>query len=149
MPVSMLKRFLFAVLALLLLLVAAVAVNTLRQGSHQLDVPPAPPLAVDEKAVADKLAAAIRLQTVSSLDDPNLNAGEFRKLHALLQERFPRVHATLQRDIVNDYSLLYTWKGSDPSAKPIAFIAHQDVVPIAPGTESKWQVSPFAGEVKD
>jgi carboxypeptidase PM20D1 len=145
----MVKRILLAIAALLLLLVAVVAVNTLRQGSHQLDVPPAPPLAVDEKALADKLAAAIRLQTVSSLDDPNLNAGEFRKLHALLQERFPRVHASLQRELVNDFSLLYTWKGSDPTAKPIAFIAHQDVVPIAPGTESKWQSSPFSGEVKD
>ena len=94
----MVKRILLALAALLLLLVAAMAVNTMRQGSHQLDVPPAAPLAVDEKAVADKLAAAIRLQTVSSLEDPNLNAAEFRKLHALLQERFPRVHATLQRD---------------------------------------------------
>jgi carboxypeptidase PM20D1 len=145
----MVKRILLALAALLLLLVAAVAVNTLRQGSRQLDVAPAPPLAIDEKAVADKLAAALRLQTVSSLEDPKLNADEFRKLHALLQERFPRVHATLQRELVNDLSLLYTWKGTDPGAKPIAFMAHQDVVPIAPGTESKWQVPPFAGEVKD
>ena len=145
----MVKRILLALAALVLLLLAAVAANTLRQGSRQLDVPPAPPLAVDEKAVADKLAAAIRLQTVSSLDDPGLNAAEFRKLHALLQERFPRVHATLQRELVNDLSLLYTWKGSDPNAKPIAFIAHQDVVPVAPGTEGKWQSPPFGGEVKD
>ena len=145
----MAKRILLALAALLLLLVAAVAVNTWRQGSRQLDVPPAAPLAFDEKAVADKLAAAIRLQTISSLEDPNLNAGEFRKLHALLQERFPRVHATLQREVVNDLSLLYTWKGSDPGAKPVAFIAHQDVVPVAPGTEGKWQVPPFAGEIRD
>jgi carboxypeptidase PM20D1 len=145
----MVKRILLALAALLLLLVAAVAVNTLRQGSRQLDVAPAPPLAVDEKAVADKLAAAIRLQTVSSLDDASLNAGEFRKLHALLQERFPRVHATLQREVVNDLSLLYTWKGTDPNARPVAFMAHQDVVPVAPGTEGKWQVPPFSGEVKD
>src|SRR6478609_6508124 len=145
----MVKRILLAVLALLLLLVAALAVNTVRHGSRQLDVPAAPPLALDEKAVADKLGAAIRLQTVSSLDDPNANAPEFRKLHALLQERFPRVHATLQRELVNDLSLLYTWKGTDPTAKPIAFIGHQDVAAIAPGTEAKWQVPPFAGEVKD
>ena len=49
----MLKRILLAVLGLLLVLVAAVAANTLRQGSRQLQVPPAPPLAVDEKAAAE------------------------------------------------------------------------------------------------
>ena len=31
------------------------------------------------------------------------------------------------------------------AAAPIALMAHQDVVPIAPGTEGDWQVAPFAG----
>ena len=144
----MTKRILLTLFAALLLLVAAVAVNTLRQGSRQLEVPPAPPLAIDERGVADKLAGAIRFQTISSHDDPQLNAGEFQKLHAHLQERFPRVHATLRREVVG-LSLLYTWPGSDSQAKPIAFLAHQDVVPIAPGTEPNWQAAPFSGEVRD
>jgi carboxypeptidase PM20D1 len=143
------KRILAALLALVLLLVAAVAVNTLRQGSRQIDVPAAPPLAVDEKGVAEKLSGAIRFNTVSSLDDPNLNAEEFRKFHAYLEQRFPKVHATLKREFVGGLSLLYTWQGSDANAKPIALLAHQDVVPIAPGTESKWQAATFGGEIKD
>ena len=145
----MLKRVLLFVLAAVLLLAAAVAVNTLRQGSRQLDVPAAAPLAIDTRAVADKLAAAIRFQTVSSHEDPALNAGEFQKLHAHLRERFPRVHAALQREVVGGLTLLYTWPGSDPNAKPVAFLAHQDVVPIAPGTEAKWQAAPFSGELRD
>jgi carboxypeptidase PM20D1 len=145
----MARRILLFVAAALLLLAAAVTVNTLRQGSRQLDVPAAPPLAIDEQAVAEKLAAAIRFQTVSSHDDASLNAGEFQKLHAHLRERFPRVHASLQREVVGGLTLLYTWPGSDPNAKPIALMAHQDVVPIAPGTEPKWQAAPFAGELKD
>lgn len=145
----MLKRVLLFVLAAVLLLAAAVAVNTLRQGSRQLDVPPASPLAIDQKAVADKLAGAIRFQTVSSHDDASLNAGEFQKLHAHLQQRFPLVHAKLKRELVGDLTLLYTWPGSDANARPIAMLAHQDVVPIAPGTEAKWQSAPFSGELKD
>jgi len=144
-----LKRVLLFVLAAVLLLAAAVAVNTLRQGSRQLDVPAAAPLAIDTRAVADKLAAAIRFQTVSSHEDPALNAGEFQKLHAHLRERFPRVHTALQREVVGGLTLLYTWPGSDPNAKPVAFLAHQDVVPIAPGTEAKWQAAPFSGELRD
>ena len=145
----MIRRVLLAVAALLLLLVAAVGVNTWRQGSHQLEVPPAPPLAIDEPALADKLAAAIRFRTVASADDPAFNEAEFRKFQADLQQRFPLVHAHLQRELVGGLSLLYTWKGSDPGAKAVALIAHQDVVPIASGTEDRWQVPPFAGTVKD
>ena len=145
----MIRRLLLVFLAAVLLLAAAVAANTLRQGSRQLQVAPAPPLEVDTAAVADKLAGAIRFQTVSSLTDPELNAAEFRKLHAHLQERFPRLHASLQREVVGGLSLLYTWPGSDPAAKPIALMAHQDVVPIEPGTEASWQAGPFAGQVRD
>lgn len=145
----MIKRVLLVVLALVLLLVAAVAVNTLRQGSRQLQVPPAPPLAIDEQALADKLAGAIRFRTIASREDPNGSAAEFQKLHAYLAQRFPRLHASLEREVVGGYSLLYTWRGSDPQAKPVMLMAHQDVVPISPGTEGKWQVPPFAGEVRD
>jgi carboxypeptidase PM20D1 len=143
------KRALLLVLGLVALLVAAVAINTLRQGSRQLDVPPAPPLAVDEKGVADKLAGAIRFKTVSSATDAQQNADEFRKLHAYLEQRFPRVHAALKREVVGDLSLLYTWPGTDAKARPIMLMAHQDVVPIAPGTEASWKASPFGGEIKD
>jgi len=145
----MIKRIVFAILGLVLLLAAVVAVNTLRHGSRQLDVPPAPALAVDEKAVADKLAALVRLRTIAMADDPQANAGEFRKLHEELAARFPLVHARLQREVVGDFSLLYTWRGSDAGAKPVALLAHHDVAPIAPGTEPQWQVPPFDGAVKD
>jgi len=145
----MIKRLALFLAALLALLVAAVAINTLRQGSRQLDVPAASPLAVDEKAVAQKLSGAIRYQTIASLENPEAGASEFLQFHTYLQQRFPHVHANLQRELVGKYSLLYTWPGSDPQAKPVMFLAHQDVVPIAPGTEDKWQARPFGGEIKD
>jgi len=145
----MIKRILVVILALLLLLAAAVAVNTLRQGSRQLQVPPAPSLAFDGNAVADKLAGAIRFRTVSSLADPEANAEEFRKLHAYLAQRFPLVHARLQRELVGGYTLLYTWPGTDANARPVALLAHHDVVPLEPGTESRWEAGAFAGEIRD
>jgi carboxypeptidase PM20D1 len=145
----MLKRIFLFFVAALLLLAGVVAANTWRQGSRQLDVAPAPALALDNNAVADKLAGLIRFQTVSSLDDPALNVAEFRKLHAYLEQRFPLVHAKLKREFVGGLSLLYTWQGTDASAKPIALMAHHDVTPIAAGTEDRWQVPPFAGQVKD
>lgn len=145
----MIKRLFLGLLLVLVALAAAVAVNTWRHPSRQVAVPPAPALQVDVQAAAQRLAGAIRIRTVSALDDPAANAGEFEKLHAYLAQQFPRVHATLKREAVGQQALLYTWAGSDPAAKPVALMAHQDVVPIAPGTEKAWSVEPFSGEIKD
>ncbi|MEO9150214.1 MAG: M20/M25/M40 family metallo-hydrolase, partial [Burkholderiaceae bacterium] len=145
----MIKRVFWLLFALLLLVVAAVAVNTARHGSRQLEVPPATKVDVDAAGVAERLAGAVRFQTVSSLDDPNLNADQFRALHRYLAQQFPKLHATLSREEVGGLSLLYRWPGTDENASPILLLAHQDVVPIAPGTQADWQVDPFAGTVQD
>ena len=145
----MIRKIAIGVLAALLLLATVLGVNTLRKGTRQLDVPALAPLAVDEAGAAARLGEAVRLRTVSSRDDANLNADQFRQLHSLLQTRFPKAHAVLKREVIGDLSLLYTWEGSNPKAQPILLLAHQDVVPIAPGTEGDWQVAPFSGETKD
>ena len=133
----------------ILLLALAVALNTFRQGSRQIESPPAAPLTVDSDAAAERLAGALRFRTVSHDDRAQASGEEFLKLHAYLAQKFPRTHAALKLETVNQYSLLYTWPGSDAAARPIMLMAHQDVVPIAPGTEKDWQVEPFAGVVKD
>jgi len=145
----MVKKLLFGLLGVLLVLAAVLAVNTVRQGSRQLDVPAVAVLPVDEAAVAARLGEAVRLRTLSSRDDAALHADQFQQLHALLQTRFPKTHAVLKREVVGDLSLLYTWAGSNPQAQPILLMAHQDVVPVAPGTEKDWAVEPFSGQIKD
>ena len=140
---------------LIMLLAAVVAVaaivifNTVNLRSRQIAVAALPPVAVDEANAAARLAAAIRFKTVSDDDAPDQNADAFAKLHAHIAASFPAFHAVARREVVAKYSLLYTWEGSDPKAAPIAFLAHQDVVPIAPGTEDDWQVPPFDGVVRD
>ena len=143
----MIKRLLLGLLGLLLLLAAAVAVNTLRQGSRQVTVPALAPLAVDKAAVAESLATAVRAKTVSGLLDPTGTAAEFDKLHEHLRSRYPLVHQTLTREVVGHHSLLYTWPGTEARALGVALLAHQDVVPIAPGTEALWKKPPFDGVV--
>jgi len=144
----MIKRLLFGLLGLVLLLAAVLVVNTLRQGSRQVQVPALAKLPVDEARVAESMAIAVRARTVSGLLDPAGVALEFDKLHAHLRERYPLLHATLKLEHVG-HSLLYTWAGSDPAAQPFAFLAHQDTVPIAPGTEVLWKKPPFAGVIED
>lgn len=145
----MIRRLFLGLAVLFVLLALAVGINTARKGSRQLQVQPLAPVAVDAKAVAERLAQAVRLRTISSREDARLNADQFKALHMLLQTQFPKAHATLQREVVGELSLLYTWKGSDPQAKPILLLAHQDVVPVAPGTEGDWKQPPFSGAVAD
>ena len=142
-------RLLLAIAVILVVLAAVVGVNTWLHNSRQLDVPAVTPVAVDGPAAAAHLAEAVRARTVSSAADAQLSADQFRQLHAMLEARYPKAHAVLQREQVGDFALLYTWKGADPSLKPIMLMAHQDVVPIASGTEGDWTQPPFDGVVKD
>ena len=137
----MVKRLLLGLLGLLLVLVAVVAINTWRQGSRQIEVPALAPLDIDKDGAARRLGEAVRLRTISSRDDPALNTDQFQQLQALLQARYPKAHAVMKRELVGDLSLLYTWPGSDPGARPIVVMAHQDVVPVAPGTDKDWRTA--------
>ena len=145
----MIKKLLLGLLALVLLLGAALGINTARKGSRQLAVEPIAKLAVDDAAVAQRLAEAVRLRTESSRDDAGANTDQFQQFHALLQARFPLVHAKLKREVVGDLSLLYTWPGSNAQAAPVMLMAHQDVVPVTPGTEGDWKHPPFGGVIAD
>ncbi len=145
----MLKRVFGALLVVVLALVAVLAIGTWRTPSRQLAIAPAAELAVDVQAAVRRLGGAIPIRTVSSLEDAAGSAAEFDKLHAYLAAQFPKLHATLKKEVVGQKALLYTWAGSDTSAKPVLLMAHQDTVPIASGTEKAWTVEPFGGAIQD
>src|SRR5687767_11139661 len=101
------------------LVAAVLLVNTLRFTSRQVAVDPVQPLAVDADGAADRLAGAIRFQTVSHQDPANMQADQFLGLHRYLEQTYPRGHVALIREVVGDHGLLYTWTGSDASLKPV------------------------------
>ena len=96
-----------------------------------------------------RLSEAIRFQTISNFLNPEQDAEALRGLRAHIEKSFPAFHAAAKRELIGGHSLLYTWQGSDPKAAPIALLAHQDVVPVAPGTEKDWQQPPFDGVIAD
>ena len=117
--------------------------------SSLAEVEPASSINIDSRAAASRLADAVRIKTVSYSIDASVEGNAMRAFHAHLETSFPKVHASLTRETVNAYSLLYTWEGTDPSLKPILISAHIDVVPVEPGTENDWDYSPFSGEISD
>lgn len=95
----------------------------------------------DVAAAANRLGAAIRFQTVSNQDPAQNRIEQWTAFQAWLQTSYPATHRAMQREIVGQATLLYTWPGSDPSLQPIILMAHQDVVPVTPGTEKEWEAS--------
>jgi hypothetical protein len=99
--------------------------------------------------LADLLARAIQCQTISyDRHDPRESGyADMVDLRNLLERSFPEFHASehVQREVIGEYSLLYTWTGTDPAAQPVIFCAHLDVVPA--GDLSEWTHPPFGGTV--
>jgi carboxypeptidase PM20D1 len=102
-----------------------------------------------EASPAERLGEAVRIQTVSYQDKSQINYAEFERFHEFLRGTYPRVFGELDVEVVNDYSLLIRWPGSDSASQPILFTAHMDVVPIEPGTEQDWRHPAFDGVVAD
>jgi len=141
------KRIFQAVLLLLLGLAAVLVVRTLTFHSRQPAVTAVQPELLDTMALAGRLAGALRFATISNQDSNAFDGTAFTGLQRYLQDSFPRLHATLTREVVNGYGLLYTWAGTDSTLAPIVLLAHQDVVPVETGTESKWTEPPFSGRI--
>lgn len=144
----MIKRALLGIAVGLLVLAAALILNTLRLANNQVEPQAVTLPSLESAPVAERLAGALRIPTVShqSQDD----GGEhFTALHAYLRDTFPRVHSTLDVTTVAEHSLLYRWRGSHNSLAPILLLAHQDVVPVEPSSTSAWIHPPFAGTIAD
>ncbi len=146
------RTMLFAGLGLLAAVLAVAAVvmgRALTLRSRQVVPEAAASLSPDSAALARRLAGAVRLRTVSSRNAAEVSWGQFAALQAYLETSFPKLHAALRREIVNGHSLLYTWQGTDAAAAPALLLAHLDVVPVEPGTESAWTHPPFEGAIAD
>ena len=135
------------VLVLVLVLTAVALERTFTFPSRQPQAAPVPLEPLDTAALAQRLAGALRFKTVSYQDSSQFDAREFDGFQLYLRTTFPRLHAALKLEKVNGYGLLYEWTGSDPNRQPIVLLAHQDVVPVESGTESRWTEPPFEGRI--
>lgn len=142
------KRLLLLFLLILAVVLAVAVARTLALRPQTTASSAPEPLPVDATAAIARFAGAIRIPTISEPEQAP-NQAALAAFRAYLQTSFPRVHATLQREIVGDGALLYTWKGSDPSLSPMLLMGHMDVVPVEPGTESRWTHPPYSGQVAD
>jgi carboxypeptidase PM20D1 len=141
------KKSFVGIFAVVLLLGVVSLERSLTFHSRQPQVTAAASEPLDTAALAARLAGALRFKTVSYQDSSQFEAREFDGLQRYLRESFPKLHAALKLEKVNGYGLLYEWTGTDATLAPVVLLAHQDVVPVEPGTEGKWTEPPFEGRV--
>jgi carboxypeptidase PM20D1 len=111
-------------------------------------IPDVSAYAIDASAAAERLAQAIRLPTVSLVEATDDRA-PFANLHTWMQQTYPAFHAVARREVFGEFSLMYTWVGSDPAQPPMVLTAHMDVVPAPEDTHKAWGADPFSGAIAD
>jgi carboxypeptidase PM20D1 len=142
----MLTTILYIILAILTITTAIVVVRTLIFERSQGKIEQVEGVPVDNQQVAEHLAEAVRCQTVPLDERGAPNPEAFRQLHQWLRDTYPLVHQKLKREVINGYSLLFTWQGTRSELEPVMLMAHQDVVSADP---SDWTHPPFEGVIAD
>ncbi|MED5389149.1 MAG: M20/M25/M40 family metallo-hydrolase, partial [Pseudomonadota bacterium] len=135
------KRLLQLLVLAVLILLAVLLYNTLTlpQADNRVANLPEWHQTMDEDAMVERLATALRFATLP--DQPDAFVG----FHDFLRTSFPLTHQILSVKTFG-HSLLYHWD-SNNDCPPQLLLAHQDVVPVS--SPEQWQHPPFAGVVDD
>lgn len=149
----MIRNIVLALLAIIVAVIGVVIVRTATFGgtntNSYVTLPEVPDF--DSDTVASHLTDVLKIKTITLVaGDPRPGLeGPWKELEAYLEATYPDLHAVATKTHIADLTLLYEWKGSDPSLDPILMMAHQDVVPVNMGTEKDWTAPPFAGKIVD
>ena len=141
----MFKRVFYGLIGLLVVVSVIVIVNTFRYQPIPSTALVTPMAVSDPGAAAQKLSAAVKMQTVQHTH----NEPVFREFLAWLPQAFPSLHRTIPRQLVGELTPLYRWAGSDPSLEPVLLAAHYDVVAAESTTLDRWTHPPFSGLIQD
>lgn len=99
-----------------------------------------------------KLQGAVQIDTYSNDKEPTdvgSHLNEFKRFNVFesyLESTFPLFYQETELHKINHHGLVFIWKGSDDSLKPLLLMAHQDVVPINEKSLSEWEHPPFRAD---
>jgi carboxypeptidase PM20D1 len=142
------KRILLLITGLLSVVIFVLLFNTIRFKSKQLQATPIPKIEISNNAIMH-LSQSIQFETVSYENSTQFDSVPFLKFCDFLIQTYPQINATLERRLINNYSILYKWNGKNPDKKPIILTAHYDVVPVEKSTLNQWIEKPFEGKIDD
>ena len=127
----MIRNIVLALLAIIVAVIGVVIVRTVTFGgtnaNSYVTLPEVPDFNSD--TVASHLTDVLKIKTITLVaGDPRPGLeGPWKELEAYLEATYPDLHTVATKTHIADLTLLYEWKGSDPSLDPILMMAHQDV----------------------
>ncbi len=141
---------LYSTIAVIAICIAIIALNTwVKKPTKRKAEQASAQIGFDEAALAKKLSRLIQFRTLTSKTKTGVDADAFLGLHKFLEQTYPLLHKTLEKEVVSEYSLLYKWAGSGSDRKPFLMMAHMDVVPVDERTVDKWKYDAFSGQIAD
>jgi carboxypeptidase PM20D1 len=139
----------FALLFLALVVLAAVVLTRAALlKPTTVSVPPATPTQLDASGAVQRFIGAIQIPTESHYNQPP-NAVAMQAFRDYLQKSFPLVHSTMQREVLPDGGLIFTWPGRMPGIDPVILMGHMDVVPVPAEDLPKWTHPPYSADLAD
>lgn len=141
------KRIGLIILGIVLIFLLVTGALTILQKTKQPDVKKAA-VTIDDERALQHLSQSIPFQTISYDDRSKIDFEPYDEFLTFLEKTYPRVYDELDVKRINDYSLVFKWKG-DSNEAPIGLMSHYDVVPIAKGTEKNWEQGAFSGKIDD
>lgn len=145
------KKLLLGIVAILVILIV-ILIYRAQTLFYDRQVEPATGITeiqLDEEGALRRFSEALKIPTISHDDRSNFDTAAFIDFHEFLSTAYPLVHEHATRTIINNYSLIYHLRGSEPSLEPVLFMSHMDVVPVEKITAEEWTYPAFSGTVKD
>lgn len=147
---KMLKKILKGIICGLLCLGVILGVRTVITKSKQVTVQNKDlNIKLNMDKASKNLSKALQYKTISYTDPTKFHYNEFIKLHQFIDNTYPNVKSKLKKEVINNYSLLYTWQGKNKDLKPLVLTAHMDVVDVEEATLKDWKHDPFSGDIAE
>jgi carboxypeptidase PM20D1 len=141
-------KILLSSLAALLLIIIVIGVTTYDDKQFH-PTKSITPITVNEILATKRLSQAIQIATVSNDDLSKFKPEPFKNFAQFLQLSFPLIDKNAERTLINDYSIIYKFEGTNPALKPILLMGHMDVVSVDEITLDNWTHPPFKGVIEN
>lgn len=118
--------------------------KTISYQSKQISVASIQSIPVSDDAVK-RLSEIVQIPTTSYED--RIDTAAFLAFQNYLDSNFLLVDSLLEKEIVNDFSIVYKWPGKNPRLDPILLLGHIDVVPVEKESWNTWAFPPYSGKI--
>ena len=137
----------FPLLAITLLFIAFLVIHTLSFRGRSSETQTIPVIDIQKDLIAQHLSEIVQIKSISKVDALEADQQPFIAIKDWIEKTYPFFSTKLDRVVINKYSLLFKWVGTESKLDPVLFNAHMDVVPVDAETLEEWDGDPFSGKI--